>query len=205
MLNHIELMLHNREAKPMGKQRLFSVMLPLLERDGEWHVLYEVRSKTISQPGETSFPGGAVEKGETVEEAAVRETMEELNLKRHQINILGEIDYIVSEYAIIHCFVGQLTVPLEDIRFNQEVDGLFTLPLRYLKENRPKYYTSEYSLNHAHDFPYDKIPNGKKYNFQAGKHRIPFYDLEHQSLWGFTANMTDHFIELLIQNKIKIE
>ena len=39
-----------------------------------------MRSEHISQPGEISFPGGRVEDGETFQEAAIRETCEELNL-----------------------------------------------------------------------------------------------------------------------------
>ncbi len=204
MLNKIEEMLQKRQVKPLGQKREFAVMLPLVKRDGEWHILYEIRSKKISQPGETSFPGGAVEKGETFEEAAVRETTEELNISRSQIQVLGEIDYIVSEYVVIHCFVAQLDVEVEEIDFNEEVDDLFTLPLSFFIENRPTYYASEFILKHPADFPFDKIPNGNKYKFKLGKHHIPFYQLEDQSLWGFTANMTDHFIDLLIENKVKI-
>ncbi|AZP03334.1 NUDIX hydrolase [Jeotgalibaca ciconiae] len=203
MLDRIEEILNNYQSKPLGKQRLFSVMLPLIHRNGEWHILYEVRSNHISQPGETAFPGGAVEAGETFEEAAVRETMEELNITREHINILGEIDFIANEYTIIHCFVGQLSIPFEEIYFNEEVASLFTVPLRYFIENRPTYYTSEYYLKHEEDFPFDRIPNGKDYKFRAGKHRIPFYQLNGHSLWGFTANLTDHFIDVLEANKVE--
>lgn len=157
-------MLQNRSVKPLGKKREFAVLLPLIKRDGEWQVLYEIRSKKISQPGETSFPGGAVEVGETFEEAAVRETMEELNIAKSQIKVLGEIDYIVSEYVVIHCFVGELDVPVEEIKFNEEVEDIFTIPLSFFIKNRPTYYASEFILKHPADFPFDKIPNGKSTN-----------------------------------------
>ena len=40
----------------------FAVLVPLIEKDGEFHILFEVRSpKLKSQPGEVCFPGGAVE------------------------------------------------------------------------------------------------------------------------------------------------
>ena len=47
----------------------------LVEIEKEWHVVFEVRAHTMrQQPGEISFPGGRLEKGETPAEAAVRET-----------------------------------------------------------------------------------------------------------------------------------
>lgn len=198
MIDKIEQILKEYEPAPLGEQRLFSVLLPLIQHNGEWHVLYEVRSQKISQPGETAFPGGSIEEGENFEEAAVRETMEELNLKKENIRVLGEIDYIVSEFAVIHCFVGEiLDVTLEQIRFNEEVEELFVIPLDYLLENKPHYYSSEFHWKHPDNFPYHLLPDGKNYRFRPGKHYIPFYHLEEYSLWGFTANMTDCFINLI--------
>lgn len=204
MLDQIEDLLKNRPCQPLGKQRFFSVMLPLIQREGEWHILYEVRGTRISQPGETSFPGGAVEANESFEEAAVRETMEELNVEQSDIRVLGEIDYIVSEFAVIHCFVGVIDKPFDSIQFSKaEVASIFTIPLSYFLENRPTYYVSDYQLNHPEDFPFDRIPNGKNYQFKTGQYLIPFYDLNGHSLWGFTANLTDHFVEILEENKTK--
>lgn len=200
MINQIESILADYVSEPLGTKRKFSVMLPLIKRDGEWHILYEVRSKRISQPGETSFPGGAVEEGETFEEAAIRETMEELNVSRGSIAVLGEIDYLVSEHAIIHCFVSKLDLVFEEINFNQEVASLFTIPLRYFIDNRPTYYTTKFILEHPEDFPFHLIPNGKDYRFKIGSHLIPFYELNGHSLWGYTANLTDHFIDIITAN-----
>ncbi|MGP6139350.1 MULTISPECIES: NUDIX hydrolase [unclassified Jeotgalibaca] len=197
MIDKIEEIINRHSSEPLGKKRKFSVMLPLIQRDGEWHILYEVRSKKISQPGETSFPGGAVEEGENFQEAAIRETMEELNVTRECIHVMGEIDYIVNEYAVIHCFVSKLDLDFEEINFNEEVASLFTVPVRYLIDHRPTYYATKLLMEHPEDFPYHLIPNGRDYRFKAGEHLIPFYQLNGHSLWGYTANMTDHFIELI--------
>lgn len=197
MIDAIESVLSKHLSEPLGSKRKFSVMLPLIKQGDEWHILYEVRSKRISQPGETSFPGGAVEAGETFKEAAIRETMEELNISRDCIKVLGEINYIVNEHAIIHCFVSKLDLTVEEINFNQEVASLFTIPLNYFLTNRPTYYTSKFILEHPEDFPYHLIPNGKDYRFKVGGHLIPFYELNGHSLWGYTASLTDHFIDII--------
>ena len=43
---------------PLGYYRYYSVLVPLVEREGELHILYEVRAETLrTQPGQVSFPG----------------------------------------------------------------------------------------------------------------------------------------------------
>lgn len=202
MLEDIQKILANHEPEPIGEQRYFSVLLPLIKVDGALHVLYEVRGEHISQPGDTSFPGGAVEPGESFEATAIRETMEELNIKRDNIKVLGEMDYIMNERAIIHCFVGEIIgVDKGDICFNKEVQGIFTVPLQYFMDNRPTYYSSTVKLEHPDDFPFELIPNGRDYKFRIGVHSVPFYHLETKRLWGFTANLTDRFVSILEQNE----
>lgn len=46
------------------EHRFYSVLIPLVEREGKMHVLLEKRAAHISQPGEICFPGGRIEAGE---------------------------------------------------------------------------------------------------------------------------------------------
>ena len=87
------------EPKPLGEKGRYAVLLPLIYdvKTDKYQVLYQVRSEHISQPGEVSFPGGRVEDGETFQEAAIRETCEELNLAPDQIDIWGELDYLIHQ------------------------------------------------------------------------------------------------------------
>lgn len=89
-------LLKQYQAKPLGEEKRYAVFLPLILVNDDWHVLYEVRSQHISQPGEVSFPGGQVENQETLQEAAIRETVEELTVDASQIQLWGEIDYLVQ-------------------------------------------------------------------------------------------------------------
>lgn len=196
--NRIRDKISQYRPEPLGRQRRFSVFLPLIDIDGETHILFEKRSQTVSQPGETSFPGGAVEEGETYEEAAIRETVEELNVKESQIDIYGEIDYIATHTHIIHCFVGVLkNCTLKSLQPNEEVESLFTIPLDYFLTHQPEYHYVDLIMEHKEDFPFELISNGDKYRWTTRKQGIPFYRLEGQYLWGFTAQFTHRFIDII--------
>lgn len=188
------------EPQIFGKQERSAVLLPLIQVENEWHVLYEVRSQVVSQAGDSSFPGGRVENDETYEEAAIRETMEELNLKRENITVYGEIDYIVSERMIIHCFVGELKdVDIEAIEPNVEVEKVYTVSLKYLLENEPKYFAVHFNPTLEEDFIKNQADYEHEYKFENSQQRIPYYAIADHSLWGFTANLTERFIEIITE------
>ena len=70
-----------------------AVVIPLIQKDGEYHILYEQRAMELAhQPGEICFPGGRVEVGEDPKQAAIRETTEELLVDADQIELLAALD-----------------------------------------------------------------------------------------------------------------
>lgn len=201
MQNQIKDIFKHYQAKPIGETRRYAVLLPLIKVEGEWHVLYEVRSETISQPGEVSFPGGRVEENESLKEAVIRETMEELNLSESDITIYGEMDYMVNDSRTIHCFIGELTVDnWENITPNEEVAKLFTIPLQKLIEEDPTYYKLIMDVNPNQEFPFDRIRNGANYKFNHYRRDIPFYEITEENLWGMTALFTHRFTEIIEKN-----
>lgn len=65
-----------------------AVLIPMVRQNGEPHILFEVRTSHIRQGGESCFPVGRVEGDETPEEAAVRETCEELCVQRDNLRLI---------------------------------------------------------------------------------------------------------------------
>lgn len=192
-----ELMANNR-PKPLGQQKEYAVFLPLVWQNKEWHILFEVRGQNISQPGEVSFPGGRLEPGETFAEAAVRECTEELRVSPEQIDIWGEIDYIVQAKRTIHCFVGQLHCDnWQELQYNEEVDHLFTVPLIEILNKEPIYYELPHRIEEGSHFPFERIRNGEKYAFHHQSSKIPFYEGFEETIWGLTAQFTDCFSRIL--------
>ena len=58
-LNALEQLLRTRVPGLMDSRRSYAVLVPLVEREGEICLLYEVRASTLRrQPGEVCFPGG---------------------------------------------------------------------------------------------------------------------------------------------------
>ncbi|XJS10758.1 NUDIX hydrolase [Aerococcaceae bacterium WGS1372] len=201
-MKNIRKIIQTYDAKAHGVQKGYAVLLPLIKINGDYHILYEVRSEHVSQAGDTSFPGGRIETGESPKEAAVRETMEELNIKTENIDVIGEIDYIISYNRIIYCYVGEIIgIDYRDIFPNIEVERLFTVPLDHLLENGPTVYNIHFKQTDKSKFPYHLVNRGMKYPFSQIQQAVPFYELKDETLWGFTANLTDRFIQIIKEDK----
>lgn len=190
-----------RVAKPLEVKQNFAVLIPLIKIGDEWHIIYELRAKNLKrQPGEISFPGGQVERGESFKEAAIRETVEELNIKEENISVIGELDYLVSHSnSVIYPFLGTINnISVDKIRPNKdEVDHIFTVPVDFFIKNEPKLYYLDLHPVISKDFPYNLIPNGEKYKWKFGKYSVYFYNYNDYIIWGYTAKLTKHFIDLI--------
>ncbi|GFN35246.1 NUDIX hydrolase [Tepidimicrobium xylanilyticum] len=190
-----------RVAQPLEVRQNFAVLIPLVKKGNQWQIVYELRAKNLKrQPGEISFPGGEVERGETFKEAAIRETIEELNIEKENIDIIGELDYIVTTSNIaIYPFLGVINnINVDNIRPNKhEVDHIFTVPINFFINNEPKLYYIDLHPVISKDFPYTLIPNGEKYKWRFGKYSVYFYSYNDYIIWGYTAKLTKHFIDLI--------
>lgn len=200
-INKVYNIMKDREVGPLDVVHKFSVLIPLIKIGDEIHVIFEKRSNTLKdQPGEISFPGGKIEENETPKEAAIRETMEELNLDSKNIKLIAETDYLISkDLFAINCFVGSIEdVEFKDIVPNEgEVDYLFTVPLDFFLEVDPIMYCLNLYVEHNKSFPYELIPNGENYDWKKAPYSVYFYTYEDHIIWGFTAKMAYNFIKIL--------
>ena len=176
----------------------FSVLIPLVEIKGELHLLFEKRSLTLdSQPGEICFPGGKKEDGETPSYSSIRETMEELNVKQDQIEILNNLGYFFTPFNYkINIFLGYLkNINIDSIIFSEdEVDSIFTVPLKHLIKQKSQNYKLDIEMKVPDDFPYEKIEHGKNYSFKSGTYNVNFYEYKDTVIWGITANILNIFL-----------
>jgi 8-oxo-dGTP pyrophosphatase MutT (NUDIX family) len=189
-----------RTPEPFDRYRYFSVLVPLVERDGELHLLYQLRSETLRrQPGEVGFPGGKLERGETPLDCAIRETVEELGIPRESIDVVGELDYIHSYgNSTTYAFLASVADADFDRTFNRaEVQEVFSVPVKFFMEAQPEIYSYEIAPRPDADFPYDKIQPKGAYNWRTGSATVPIYNYEGRVIWGLTGRITLRLIDIL--------
>lgn len=188
-----------REAKLLSADRRHesAVLLPLIEEDGVWKVLFEVRARDIIQGGDICFPGGALEAGEDFLEAALREAEEELLIDRSQIEVIGPLDYMDT---IGHVVVKPFLAVIKDYAntfSRDEVERVIKIPLSFFLDHEPDRYVNVTKQVMAEDFPYDRIVGGRDYRWRTSRHEVLFYpEYEGDTVWGITAKLLDGFVRL---------
>lgn len=190
----------NHRPGLMDARHTYAVLVPLVEREGEYFLLYEVRARTLRrQPGEVCFPGGRVEGDETPERCALRETFEELAIPPEQIRLLGRLDFIAHRANfLMQPVLGMVEAGgLEFMRPSPaEVDQVFFVPLSHLLAAEPLVYEYDLVPTPAEDFPYELIGIPRDYRWQLGHENVPVYPWQGRAIWGLTGRITRNFVEL---------
>jgi 8-oxo-dGTP pyrophosphatase MutT (NUDIX family) len=205
-LEEIERTVRSNTPRPIGRYGYSSVLIPLIEADQTLRVLFEVRSDELrKQPGEIAFPGGKIEPGESPETCAIRETSEEIGIPESKIEVLGELNYIVSySNFTMYCFLGRIDArDLAAAKPNPaEVKAMFTVPLAFFLENKPEVYINEIRPVIAENFPQEKIHFKEGYSWRTGTSTVPIYSYTEEDgtervIWGLTARLISDFAEML--------
>lgn len=201
-MNQIIQKIKKHQVSIERNRKVYAVLLPIIQQEDQWHILYEVRSQYISSPGQTSFPGGMVEEGETPQQAAIRETMEELGLLEEDIHVIGQLDPLIDHGRIIYCFVGHITLSdLKELSLNgYEVERVFTLSIDELIDQPPNQYAITYKPMADQQFPFKAIGLASDHQLKTFKAHLPIYPTQ-ESLWGLTAQFTEQFISILTKEE----
>lgn len=194
--------LRNRTPSPIGMTTFtkYAVLVPLVEKNGEMHLLFEVRSLQLRrQPGEICFPGGKIDASDAdAQAAAIRETCEELGIQETVISDVFPLDYLISPFGmIVYPFVARLAHP-EQIQPNEEeVAATFTVPLTFFLQTEPDVYHVHFQAQPEPNFPFAKIPGGKNYRWRPRQIDEYFYEYENNVIWGLTAKIVHHLVEII--------
>lgn len=154
-------------------------LLLFYPRDLEAYFVLTLRSGgMLHHAAQVSLPGGAVEPGETIEQAALREAHEEVGLEAHAVRILGPLSPLhvpVSRY-VLHPRVG-VTDERPDFRpLAAEVETILEVSLRDLLD--PDHVRRETR----------RMPESIE---------IPYFDLGGQKVWGATAMVLSELLVLI--------
>ncbi len=183
----------------MGERGGSAVLVPLVRQDGEYCLLYEIRSAAVRQPNEVCFPGGKREDGETAVQCALRETREELGIPESAVTVIGEMDFIyIRAGNLLHPVLGELDpASLADMHpESAEVAGTFLLPLRLLRRQTPEVYVHQQALA-VPDFPYAAAGVAEDYPWRPYRLEVPVFHGLPYPLWGITARITMEVLKRL--------
>ena len=157
------------------------VMLILHERPSGPHIIFQKRTDSVrDHKGQISFPGGATDpEDESVLQTALRETHEEIGVDPRHIDVLGQLDDMVTiSNFLVTPFVGWLDRFPYLWRFSDhEVAYLLEVPLAHLRDPRNL-------------IPDRRVINGREYEFQS-------YQFGDDLIWGATARMLGNFLDVL--------
>lgn len=170
---------HIRRIIPREDLRESAVLLPLCWKEGEPQVVVTMRSMDVEHhKGEICFPGGRAEHDDKgLVQTALREAEEEVGLRREDVDILGLLDDHISIVGFhITPVVGAIPYPY-DFRINNESETLLLVPLK------KALCESAWMAERTH--------------FRGRGINIYFIEIEGGVVWGATARMLKHFVDLL--------
>lgn len=176
-----------------------AVLVPVVRMNNKFHILFEVRSSHLTwQPGEICFPGGKIEEADgTPQEAALRETSEELGIDAHAVQVLGTLDDIISPIGVM-LFPTVGFVPADIVMHPNatEVAETFTVPLEFLLSAEPVTATMEMGTRPLTGFPFDMVPGYSRDWKRRGTYTVLFYRYRDYVIWGLTAHVLSSFIKI---------
>jgi len=162
--------------------RAAAVLVPIHPGpDGGLHVVLTRRSDSLRHhTGEVSFPGGRVDPGETVVEAALREADEEVSLDPATVEVLGELDHLttVTRRAYITPIVAWVPERPRLEPSEAEVAAIRHVPLRELL--LPEVFREE------------------RWGRGATSRPVYFFELVGDTVWGATAAMLRQFLSIAL-------
>jgi 8-oxo-dGTP pyrophosphatase MutT (NUDIX family) len=189
------------------RHRHAAVLLPLIENNGDYHLLFEERAPDIPQGSEICFPGGEFDDASdsTPLATAIRETSEELGLPPGKIEVIGQLGTIMAlRSLIVDCFVGLLRIRnISELTIDsREVARLFTLPVAWFCGHPPEHYPIRMEMQAEVIepdgtartlFPARELGLPKRYwtSWSGGTHTTPVYRTPEGVIWGLTGQMVE--------------
>ena len=155
-----------------------AVLLPIYYKQDQYYILFTKRTETVKEhKAQISFPGGAYHEGDgTLLNTALRECAEEIGLMADQVEVLGELDDIVTETSsyIVSPFVGVIPWPYQFKVNGVEVEEIIEVPISALVGK------GCLSLE-------TKVIDGKAVTSY-------FYHYQERVIWGATAKILHQFL-----------
>ncbi len=167
----------DRPPSLSGSARIAGVLLLLFPTERGLSFFLTRRTETVANhKGQISLPGGAREHNESPQQAALRETCEEIGVcRREDIQIVGSLTplYVIVSDFYIHPFVGYLPERPTPDPDPIEVAQVIEMPLNDLLD--------------------ESIKTVEQWDLNGLVLDVPFYRVGGLAVWGATAIMLSEF------------
>lgn len=163
------------------------VLVPVTDREEGPEIILTKRSDRLrTHRGQVAFPGGRRDReDDSLLVTALRESQEEIALDPAKVELVGELDQVVSRFGILVTpYVG--IVPAEvELRANpEELDSVFKVPLDFfLRDERKRT---------------DLIP------FQDMVLHVPCWQFQQYEIWGLSAIILANFMNVAFEAGINL-
>lgn len=167
-------------AKNIENYRAASVLLSIFEEEKKLYFPLIKRAEDgYPHSGQISFPGGGIESGETIEDAAVREAYEEIGILTSHTEIIGRLTTLIIPVSshIVHPVVSFQHKVHDWIIKHDEVAEVLKIPISFLFDE---------SLRKVEALENSSVPVG-----------IPYFDFYGHKVWGATAMILNEFSKVL--------
>jgi len=163
------------------QHRRACVLIPLIRNGAGWSILFTRRSENLTaHSGQIAFPGGAVEAGETLAQAALREAEEEVGIPPRHVELIGRLDDLITHSGfLVAPFAAVVHEPIEYVIQETEVVEVFEVPVEAL-------------LDVAN-------PEVRYVPFRGRNFPAYFYRYGDYEIWGLTGRMVKAFVDLIWQ------
>jgi 8-oxo-dGTP pyrophosphatase MutT (NUDIX family) len=147
-------------------------------------ILLTRRSQSMSNHrGEISFPGGRVDEGESIVDASLRETWEEVGIPAHLVTVHTELSPLST--FVSRSYIVPVIASIDsktDLQLNSvEVDRALWVPLAELA--RPDTFSWEW-------WTFDQ-------SAETGERPMYLFHLDDETIWGATARMLHELLCLV--------
>ncbi len=176
--------LSQRENRHIVDTRKVSsaVLIPIYYKEGQYHILFTQRTEKVKDhKGQISFPGGAYEEeDETLLNTALREAAEEIGLMASDVEVLGELDDVltISTPYIISPFVAAIPWPYQFKLDEFETEEIIEIPISSLLDKDCVHQRTE----------------------MIGAEEITtyFYHYQGRVIWGATARILNQLLDIIV-------
>jgi len=170
----------NLPRKKITEKRNAAVLILIFPEDDDLKIVLTKRTHQVKHHGgQISFPGGALDLGESIEVCALRETEEEIGISPNSIKIIGNLT--------------PLFVP---------VSGFKMFPIVGWMEKAPAFKINPTEVEKVILASAQELRNEQ--NIRSEMHRkyetdftIPYFALNGEKVWGATAMILSEFMGIL--------